>query len=216
VQPLLAAVSNALPGAVAINFTVSNDPWDIFEAYTFAVVVDAARSDGYAAHLEALHVSNPPLFVFRKGPGSIWSTKFSFVRLSYGTDTELETHLGTRIEGQSGVAHEADVSVIQRAEGVHARNERYAPRAQSCVLAFECKYYDTSIGLDILREFLGLTTDLRSKHVRQWLVTNVSHPDLPAFLKHHNRDWADNVLPSSAGEKNLQQQVESAFHRFRR
>ena len=125
-------------------------------------------------------------------------------------------HVGIGIEGQSGVAHEADVSVLLEDEAESARVNRFAPRARGCVFGFECKYYGTRLDLSILREYLGLTTDLRSKKVKHWIVSNVSHPELPMMLKHHNRLWADGVVPGSAGERNLEQQIEPLLHRYRR
>jgi hypothetical protein len=216
VGDMLADVRAALPAAVAVNFTVATAPWDLFEAYVFSQVVVAARSDGYVITYVRLQPGPPPQFVFRRGFGSIWSTRFSFVKAMYAPASGLEVHVGVRVEGQSGVAHEADVSVLLGTEAAVARRERFAPRARGCILAFECKYYFSGLDLSILREYLGLTTDLRSHHVHQWLVSNVSHPELPTLMKHHNRFWADDVLPGSRGEHNLRQQIEPALNRFRR
>lgn len=214
---LLAAVQAALPAAAALNFTTTTDPWDLYEAYTFGQVVKAASADGYVVTCKGLRTGvSPPQFVFRKGPGSIWSARFSYVELVHGTTAHLEAHVGVRIEGQSGVAHEADVSVLLHAEAQLARRERFAPRARACIFGFECKYYTSRLGLGILREFIGLTTDLRSANVRHWLISNVSNADLPTMLKHHNRDWSDDVLPGSKGELDLRQQLEPALRRFRR
>lgn len=213
---MLADIQAALPAAVSVNFTATTDPWDIFEAYTFAKVIEAARADGYHVRYERLRPGPPLQFVFRRGPGSIWSTRFSYAVLEHGSAEPLEVHVGVGIEGQSGVAHEADVSVLREGEADAARRERFAPRARGCIFGFECKYYLTRLDLSILREYLGLTTDLRSHHVRHWIVSNVSHPGLPMMLKHHNRLWADDVVPGSAGERNLLQQMEPALHRYRR
>lgn len=216
VQGMLSGISAALPGAVSVNFTLTTDPWDIFEAYTFAQVLEAAKADGYQIRYERLRPGPPPQFAFRRGPGSIWSPRFSYAVLEHGTTEALELHVGVRIEGQSGVAHEADVSVLKAGEADIARTERFAPRAKGCVFGFECKYYLTRLDLSILREYLGLTTDLRSHHVQHWIISNVSHPELPRMLKHHNRLWADDVIPGSAGERNLRQQIEPSLHRYRR
>ena len=215
VAQLLAAVHGALPAAVATNLNATTDPWDLFEAYTFAQVLEAAKADGYAVAFKRLRAGPPPQFAFRKGPGSIWSPNFSYAELVHG-GTRLEAHVGVRIEGQSGVAHEADVSVLLMDEANLARLERFAPRVRGCVFVFECKYYTSGLGLDILREYLGLTTDLRSTSVKHWLVSNVTHAELPKMLKHHKRDWADAVIPGSPGERDLRQQLEPALRRYRR
>lgn len=217
VSQMLDAVEAALPAAVSLNFTTSTDPWDLYEAYTFGQVVEAAAADGYAVTCRGLRTSvDPPQFVFRKGPGSIWSARFSYVGLTHGTTAHLEGHVGVRIEGQSGVAHEADVSVLLHDEADLARRERFAPRARACIFGFECKYYASRLGLGILREYIGLTTDLRSANVRHWLISNVTNADLPTMMKHHKRDWSDDVVPGSKGEQDLQQQLEPALRRFRR
>lgn len=216
ITQMLAAVRAAIPAAVGVNFTAATDPWDLFEAYTFAQVIHSARADGYLVRYERLLAGPPRQFVFRRGPGLIWSPRFSYAVLEHGAAEPLEVHVGVGIEGQSGVAHEADVSVLRSGEADIARRERFAPRARGCVFGFECKYYLTRLDLSILREYIGLTTDLRSNHVQHWIVSNVSHPELPTMLKHHHRQWADNVLPGSPGERNLRQQIEPALHRYRR
>ena len=65
VAALLAAVQAALPSAVASNINSSTDAWDLYEAYTFAQVVEAARADGYAVTLRSIRRGPPPQFVFR-------------------------------------------------------------------------------------------------------------------------------------------------------
>jgi len=217
VDDLLTSVRDALPSAVALNFTSATDPWDIFEAYTFALIVKAARADGYTVSYHGLKtVGGSAQFVFRRSPGSIWSPHFSYVHLSHGLSVPLELHVGVRIQGQSGVAHEADVAAIDAGEASQARANRFAPRSRGLLFLFECKYYATDLGLGILRGYLGLALDLRSHSAEHWLVSNVSHPELPSLLKHHNKLWADEVLPASEGEADLLRQVQSRLRRHRR
>lgn len=70
---LLAAVEQALPAALTVNFTTATDPWNLFEAYTFSLVVKAARADGYSVSYAEVRPGPPPQFIFRRGPGRIWS-----------------------------------------------------------------------------------------------------------------------------------------------
>jgi hypothetical protein len=214
---LLDAVRRALPAALGVNLTTQSETWDLYEAYAFARVLEAARADGYTVSYERLRGAAPnQTFVFRRGPGSIWSTAFSFAVLRYDPAPVLEVHVGVRVEGQSGVAHEADVSAILQSEANRARADKFAPRARACVFVIECKYYLATLKLSLLREFLGLTTDLRSHNTQHWLMANVSHAELPAMMKHHKRLWADNAVPQSDGERNFGQQLEPTLHRYRR
>lgn len=215
VAAMLTAVSQAMPSAVGVNLSAVVDPWDLYEAYTFARVLVSARADGYAVSFVQLS-QNSTVFVFRKGPGVIWSPVFSYARIVHRNQTRLQVHVGVRIEGQSGVAHEADVSVLKEEEAQSAIRERFHPRPRSCVMTMECKYYLSRLSLGILREYLGLTTDLRSTASHHWLVSNVSHPELPTLMKHHRRDWTDGVYPASQGERHFGQEVETALRKYRR
>ena len=211
---LVAAVNSAIPAAYKSPLVGAIDPWDAFEAYAMTVGLLAAKDDGYTVRLVGLQAPGSQ-FVLRKGPGQIWSPHFSYLEIVNGA-TEAEMHVGIGVEGQSNVVHEADVCAVDKQEAVNARRDRFAPRAKGLIFLFECKYYAGQLGLGLIREFIGLTTDLRSHQVYHWLVSNVTHAQLATLLKHHNRDWADDVMPTSKGSQRLQSAVEQVLHRHRR
>lgn len=219
---LVDRIKAALPGSVTANLTVTSATWDLYEAYIFSCVLRAAAADGYVVKL--LHGSGVALpqsgnkrrFVFRRGPGVIYSTGFSYAEISHSPSTRLEVHLGVRVDGQSGVAHECDVSVIEADEADLARTRGFHPRARSVVFACECKYYTVELPLGLLREFLGLTTDLRSQAMKSRLASNVSHSAMPALMKHHHREWTDELTPKSRAEQRFEGVVEEQLHRHRR
>lgn len=219
---LVAQIAAALPGAVSPNLTAVDPLWDLYEAYIFSCVLRAAAADGYTIVL--LHGCDLPLptdpsgqmrFVFRRGPGVIYSPDFSYAVATLGS-VSVEAHVGVRVDGQSGVAHECDVSVLDRSEASLARSGGFHPRARGVVLACECKYYTIELPLGLLREFLGLTTDLRSQSMRSRLVSNVTHPAVPLLMKHHHRDWTDEMTPGTRAQERFEGIVEELLHRHRR
>jgi len=219
---LVDEIAAALPGAVSPNLTVSTALWDLYEAYIFSCILRAASAEGYSINLQhgdgqALPVGadGTARFVFRRGPGVIYSNGFSYATAVHSS-VSVEVHVGVRVDGQSGVAHECDVSVIDTAEATIARSGGFHPRARGVVLACECKYYTVEVPLNLLREFLGLTTDLRSQSMRSRLVSNVSHPAIPSLMKHHHRDWSDDLTPGTRAQERFEGVVEELLHRHRR
>lgn len=219
---LVAQIAASLSGTVSPNLTVTDPLWDLYEAYVFSCVLRAAIADGYTVVLR--HGNDQPLpagpggttrFVIRRGPGVIYSTEFSYAVATNGS-VSVEAHIGVRVDGQSGVAHECDVSVLDQSEAELARGGGFHPRARGVVLACECKYYTGGLPLSLLREFLGLTTDLRSQSMRSRLISNVTHPAAPSLMKHHHRDWTDEMTPGTRAQTRFEGIVEDLLHRYRR
>jgi hypothetical protein len=216
-------VNNSLGAAIQTNLTLKTKPWDLYEAFVMSCVLNSAKTDGYTITFQCIdNTVSPPQFVIRRGPGAIYSPHFSYARIGHGACDPLEVHVGIGVEGQSRVVHEADVCLLVETEAANARSQQFSPRTKSLIGLIECKYYSSNLQLGLLREFIGLTTDLRSVGTRHWLVSNVTHPELPTLLKHHNRDWVDKVLPRKVGQVGqdgrgrFESAIEALLHRYRR
>src|SRR5262245_57594940 len=116
---LLAEIMNALDAAIVPNLTSSSQGADLYEAYIWSLVVQAAQSEW--GTVSYLNVSGRPVtsdFVFRTSPRNIYSDSqpYSHARISFPNCPHLEVHVGIFVAGKSGVAHECDVAVLRRSE----------------------------------------------------------------------------------------------------
>jgi hypothetical protein len=71
----------------------------------------------------------------------------------------VEIHLGVYVAGKSKITHEYDISIIDRAEAIRARQQGVAPRSSKVVLLLEAKHWGGTLRLPVAREFLGLCSD---------------------------------------------------------
>src|SRR5688572_22886197 len=75
-------------------------------------------------------------------------------------------------------------SALEPAQGdregstVACRTNRVPPRHNAVWLAFECKFYTTSLPLGLGRSFMGLDADFSEKHHRCYFVANTSSDSL--------------------------------------
>jgi hypothetical protein len=170
---------------------------DVFEAYAFALVLQAARAEGASISYEDVNGGVPTTFVFRTSPGHIWSDARPYCHaiIRFARKPELEAHVGIFVEGKSGVVHECDIAVLERAEADLCRLNRATPRASKLVLSSECKFYAADIPLGLARSFLGLTSDV-ARGDRYFLVNTQSNSS-EKLLSHHKRHWEHRLVPGS-------------------
>lgn len=127
---LLAEIKGALGGAIAPNLTARSQGADLYEAYVWSLVVEAARSEG--ASISFLNVFGGRVtadFIFRTSPGNIFSATqpYSHALISFPNCPDLEAHVGIFVAGKSGVAHECDVAVLYSDEAHVCRGENVHP-----------------------------------------------------------------------------------------
>ncbi len=218
-QQLLTQIRAALSAFSSLNVTAANKPWDLYEAYTFALVLQGARRLGATIRFENILGQPTTNIVFRTSPGTIHRPRaprslvlYTHAVLHFPRRQELEVHQGIYVSGRSGLPHECDVAVIDRAEGIACRNDPAHPRCHKMVLAAECKFY-SSLGIGLARGFIGLTSDLASED--RFFVTNTAHENLERLLTHHARGWSHNTIPAHPFEINrIRARFETALKKY--
>jgi hypothetical protein len=214
---LLAEIRQVLGNAVSPNLTSNSKGYDLYEAYTFSLVVRAALRSGANLRYENRDGSVPQSFVFRTSPGEIASGNYSHAVLSFNMKPELEAHVGIYVSGVSKIPHEADVCVLFREEADFCRTPTPTvfPRYSSVVLAAECKFYESSgIGVALGRGFMGLSKDFGGRP--NFFVMSREALRVKALLAHHKQFWATSIVPGSAVPLNrLTGNFETVFENFK-
>ncbi len=215
-QDLLAEIQSTLGSSISPNLTSSANVSDIFEAYTFSLIIEAAKIEGANISYRDVYRNSPSAFIFRTSPGYIYSKRqpYTHAVVNFQNKPTLEAHVGVRVVGKSGVLHECDVAVIEQIEAEICRQREVPPRSSKVIIAVECKFYSTPLQLNLARAFIGLTTDLSAKE--SVFVTNNSSPSLEKLLSARRRVWEHNIIPSSSVEiTRLRNKFQTAFQNFK-
>jgi hypothetical protein len=194
---LLSEIRGALGSAVTPSLTAASAASDLFEAYVFCLILEAARAEGARVTLNSPAGSNPTPFVFRTSPGFLSSDlrNYGYANIEFRGCPPLEAHVSVRVAGHSGVLHECDVSVIRADEATLCRQStaRISPRSAKVVLAIEAKFYTVPLALHLGRGFLGLVRDISSGAV--FFVMNRQAPSIEKLLSHKKQRWEKDVHP---------------------
>lgn len=215
-QDLLAQIQATLSSAISPSLTTASDTSDIFEAYVFTLVVEAAETEGAAITYRDVDGNKPPVFVFRTSPGYIFSRNRAYTHavIAFSEKLPLEAHVGVRVVGKSGVLHECDVAVIEQAEAETCRQRQVPPRPSKVLVAVECKFYSTPHQLNFARAFIGLTSDLSA--TQPLFVTNSSSDSLEKLLSERGRIWEHNLTPSASVKvMRLRHKFQNAFQDYK-
>lgn len=214
---LLNDIQAALDTALPTTLTTSSAASDLYEAYLFSLVCQAARGEGGVVDFRSVGSPNPPRFIFRTSPGYISSTNadYGYARIRFQSKPILEAHVGVRIAGASQVLHECDICVLFQDEADLCRNSpgSVAPRAAKVIISIEAKFYDNSLGLGLGRGFLGFTMDV---HVdKAFFVVNRTSASIEKLLSHKKRLWEHNIQPQNIVDVNrLKFAFQTAFKDF--
>lgn len=219
IHSLLSDIQRRL-GSLAPRLATPAAASDIFEAYIFSIVVEAARREHATIHLLDVHGRTPTTFIFRTSPGYIGSTTrdYGYARLEFPGKPPLEAHLSVRVAGQSGVLHECDIVVLDATEAEMCRRaapqSAIHPRTRSIRIAIECKHYISSLKLSLAREFLGFDSDVH--HGTKLFVTNSSSPSVEKLLAHKKKAWEHRALPANRLEiSRLKHRLQEEFKRYK-
>ena len=201
---LRAAISTILKaagaaGALQLN---ANTRERAFEAFVFSMVVKAARRAGATVVIKGIKSGpNPSPLVFRGGPGRLGSTAQDFAYAQCALNgTEFEVHVDVEYQGSSGAVHEVDVSIVDALHADHIRSEpSRLPSTRYVHGVFECKFYDSTLGVALGRTFVGLAADCGDLEAKA-LLTNGTDARLAQYMRQKSRpDPFFAVLPLSRG-----------------
>jgi len=219
VREILDQLQDSLGGLSTPNLNEDTDSWDIYEVYAFSIVLEAARIEGATVHYENVYGEDTSEFIFRTSPGVIYSTAHPYTHavIEFENKPVLETHLGVKASGKSGILHEHDVSVIWQEEADSCRVGGVSPRAAKILLAIECKFYGSDLPLHLGRSFLGLVQEF-SQNTSCFLVSNVQieEKNISRLLTKHKRKWQGRVVPDSENDiKSLRHLCQEVFKNFK-
>jgi len=214
-QQLLAQIRSALT-PLPPSLTNSSQGSDLFEAYIFTLILQAARSEGATVSYETVFGSTPTQFYFRTSPGHIYSTRHPYTHavIDFGRRPSLEAHLGILVSGKSQVLHECDVAVLDRSEAQECRQNRTEPRSRTLTLSAEAKFYTTTLGLDLARSYIGLISDLTTSF--PCFVANTTSVSAMRLLSaRKERNWFDDVIVGQSSADLLRSFFARAFHYYK-
>jgi hypothetical protein len=215
---LLAEIRNTLGSAAIPALTNASAVSDVYEAYLFSLVLQAARIENAVVTLRSINGTVPNPFVFRTSPGYLNSRRrnYGYAVIQFPGCPTLEAHSGVRVSGHSAVLHECDISVLRKTEAdiCRSRTELVAPRSHKVVIAIEAKYYTTDLALNLGRAFLGLVRDTSSQNA--FFVINRDAPSTEQLLAHKKEKWEHKVIPSEpVAVVRLTNALQKAFNNFR-
>ncbi|MGO8265253.1 hypothetical protein ACC862_03470 [Rhizobium ruizarguesonis] len=220
VETLLDEVRMVFPATVSPSLTSDSKGGDVFEAFVWKLVVDAAEAEGAEITLQNRDGTTvDEQFFFRTSPGHISSDRhpYSHAVLQFDRCPALEAHVGIYVSGKSMVQHECDVSVLYRDEAELCRRHGADPRNSQVILAVECKYYvETTMGVNLARSFLGLSTDIM--HKNRFFVGVSEGETVERLLAHHHKRYETGVSPVDARARHLRLRgdFEKVFRDFKR
>ena len=188
---------------------------DRYEAFIWLLAIRAAREEGATVSLQTASGQQANAPVLRASPGTISSANPSFTHavISFPGRPVLEAHLGIKLDGKSGVAHEADVAVIEQTEAMFCRDNNVNPRYSSALIVAECKYYSTPLPLGLSRSFLGLCREMRAADC--FFVANREAPNVSKVLAYGRFNQRTLVLPSTMPAANMQHQFQTKYNDFK-
>jgi hypothetical protein len=194
---LLAAIQSALPRAIAPNLTSASQGDDLYEAYIWSIVIEAARNKGATItfkDVKGRQVTSE--FYFRSSPSELWwnSHDYCHAEIDFDGCPTLEAHTGIYVAGRSNVRHECDVAVLQKSEADICRSNHVLPRSSKVTLAIECKYYvNSKPGLALARGFLGLREEIQRDN--RFFIAISHSRSVEKLLARHTRDYELKFTP---------------------
>lgn len=189
----LKAAVDALLGLTAAKQLLklnSNTCERAFEAYIFSLCCEAVRRAGGTATLTGIKSgANPSTIVFRGAPGSMASTNQDFCYANCTLNQRsFEIHVDVEYQGTSGALHEIDVSVCDHSHASAVRRTSATPKGtgNKLLIAFECKFYEASPGVNLGRTFVGLVSDCGSLRLKGF-ISNIPSEKLKQYFSKTTR-----------------------------
>jgi hypothetical protein len=195
---LLAQVAAGLSQIATSGYQGKAKAEDAYEAFVWWRMVRAAESLGWTV---TLHGPGPGQFLFRCGPGNIYSpAPYTYAQLDRPGWPSVEVHLGIMITGRSGVAHEFDVVALTKDGADLARVHHRDPHWSTVAAHAECKFYGAPVGLDLARGLWGLSADCRLR-LKGGLVSNSGPADsVTKVLGKHGVYYRPHAVPHNTAD----------------
>jgi hypothetical protein len=225
IQQLQNKISTYLGSSTSLPSLSTAAGNDLFEVYVFTLVIQAAEAEGAQVSFRDVHGNTVTSLVLRTSPGHLASTSkpYTHALIEFDGKPPLEAHVGIYVEGRSGRFHECDVAVVTHLEAETCRQasaklgRQVPPRKGSSrlILAAECKFYDTPLGLALARGQVGLQAEL-TRGSPSIFATNYTPAPIDVVFKEHNISWVGDVVPHAAHNVDrLKHKFIDAFHKYR-
>lgn len=154
-----------------------------YEAYVFGLCLRAAREVGAVPELRGIAASPVP-FVFRGGPGKIFSDLRNYGYAYFAMNGQgFEVHLNVEFKGTSGMLHELDVSILRHVDANKCRTRSIDPSTASLIAGWECKFYGGRLDKNLGRAFVGLIDDMGANVRLSGMCSNSTHPQLRDYFR---------------------------------
>jgi len=218
---LLNAINNLLnlPAAQQLLQLNSNTCERAYEAYVLSLCVEAVRRAGGTAELKGiLSGANPNPVVLRGAPGSMASRNQNFAFASCALrNKRFEFHVDVEYQGTSGAPHEIDVSMCDEVHAEAVRNTNGRPKADGnkLLMAFECKFYESTPGVSLGRTFVGLISDCGALRLKAF-VANLTSEKLGLYFSKSSRPqpFLGLIPTDAASEERFIRNVEQELRKW--
>jgi hypothetical protein len=208
-----------LPGARQLLKLNSNTGERAYEAYLFSLCCDAVRIAGGEVTFTGIKSgAHPNPVVFRGAAGNMASNNQNFMCANCVLNQKrFEIHVDVVYQGTSGALHEIDVSVCdhEHARAVRRTNGTPRTRGSQLLMAFECRFYESTPGVHLGRTFVGLVSDCGSLRLTRF-VSNVPSDKLGRYFSKASRPEPFlGVTPlDSEGEQRFVRNVEQKLRKW--
>src|SRR5260221_14058978 len=117
-QVLIDAIDAILGQGIFNPYTAKSAVFDIFEGYSWSIILAAAREAGAQIRYEDRREQSVNSLILRSSPSSIFTTSQNFTHavIEFQNCPILEARVGIYVRGNSRVLHEYDVAVVDRRE----------------------------------------------------------------------------------------------------
>ncbi len=213
---LWSEIQSALAGVPSTNLSGVSAGEDLYEAYVWSLVLEAASREGAAIRFRDRTGVSPSSFWFRTSPSAIFSTAHNYchAEIEFSDRPVLEAHIGIFVAGGSRVRHECDVAVLYKSEADFCRRETVHPRSGKVLITAECKYYlNSAVGIGLGRSFLGLVNDIQRRE--RYFIATASSASVGMLFSKHKTEYELGLSPLNMRlEERLIGSFEKAFRDF--
>ncbi len=212
---LIASIEGSI-GVLASIYRAGADESDLYEASLFAVALGAARSAGGNYILTNNGSSRAHEILFRRSPGNLGvsGNRFTHALVRFPQSAKrLEIHLGVKVVGTSGVAHECDIALLDSNEADRSRALNVDPRSRGLIVAIEAKNYSAPPGLGVGRAFLGLATELSQKKCNL-VYPSASSDNVRVLLSRKMSECFDELSPRSVAADRLRSHLDQKIRNW--